>query len=165
MTSSESLESRIGTLDDFATIASCERLAGLLAQGSVPLGDSAMVPGFEALVTFAEADPSEPLATDAPGAVARALLSAFASDNTLAPLVSFALIKHDGQLATKPILAIGVAASMIIFAASTEIKVTLPHVDVHKTVASPELVEQVAAVLRPSLERHPGPLQKPLPKK
>jgi hypothetical protein len=161
MTLNDPLGTRIAALDDLSAIAAAERLADLLARnGDRPAPGSAMEP-FAALIERAHADPNAPLEAADPGAIARGLLAAFSADSDLAPLVEVALEASDDQLASKPILAVGVAASLVIFAASTEIKVKFEHIEIHKTVASPELVERVGGVLRPlSLPRDD---RKPLP--
>jgi hypothetical protein len=149
MTPNDPLQTRILALDDLSAIAATERLAELLAQHGERQAAEAFVEPFTGLIEIAQADPSAPLDVDNPGAIARDLLAAFSADGDFAPLLEVALQARDTQLASKPILAVGVAASLIIFAASTEIKVKFEHVEIHKTVASPELVERIGGVLRP----------------
>jgi hypothetical protein len=144
------LTQRIDSLDDLAATAAAESLAKILATSENAQIPASGLDDFESLINAAKRDPSAPLGGADPGPCARSLLNAYAADKDYAPLVDLSVSRAaDNQLATKPILAVGVAASLIIIAASTDVKIKYEHVEIHKTVASPELVRSAGAVLRP----------------
>ena len=146
----DGLQESIESLSDFQATKALEELARLVSENGANVSggtDDSLVASYR---QAAERDASAPLAVVAPGATARSLLQAFAADTAFAPLVEVALHSADDtQLATKPILAVGVAATLMIVAATTDVKVDVGNVHVHKTTASAELVENLGHVFRP----------------
>lgn len=138
---------RILELDDFSAVRALEVLASMFGDVA-PDGAS---PGLAGLFrAAAEADASAPLQAQDPANVARSLLLAFAEDEAFEEIVAAAVERSaDTQLAAKPILAVGVAASLIIVAATTGMKVDVGPVHIEKTTASPELVTKISEILRP----------------
>src|SRR3954453_17949670 len=104
-------------------------------------------PAFTRLAAEAAGDPSAKLDTELSGRVAETFLLAAARDPDLSPLLAAELDAfRDEKQFVETALAIGLAISMIIVAATTRIEYSDGKLKILKTTASPELVKAAVAI-------------------
>jgi hypothetical protein len=82
-------------------------------------------------------------------ALARGILVELARDETFAPLIDTALASYrDDRMMADVVLALGLAASMVLIAATTELEGEVFGIKFKKGAASPEIVKNLAEIVK-----------------
>jgi hypothetical protein len=148
------IKARIKALSDLDATHAIQRLAEYLAPavttGPTVAGDDVNLALVDAFHRSAQDDASQLIGGTECSSISRDLLTAFAMDPNYRDVVIIALdTTPDDQLLSRPILALGVAATLIILAATTEVRLDIGPLHLHKQTASPKLLEAVANILQP----------------
>jgi hypothetical protein len=141
------LAERIEGLSDYQAVRLLEQCSERVFDGLVTPGDELVLgvadqlresPELGAALGLTPAQRDAPLSEAVSAEVARALLRRLAEDPDLAPLVEKSLDEYrDDELMVGAILATGVAASMVIVAATTQLEAKLGDDVVIKKKAAP----------------------------
>jgi hypothetical protein len=149
------IETRLRALKPIQQVALCQAIVARLYRDSEAVQEAAQAldpalrddPAFARLAAEAAGDPSAKLGAELSGHVAETFLLAAASDPDLSPLLGAELDAfRDEKQFVETALALGLAISMIIVAATTRVKYSDGKVTIDKTTASPGLVKAAMAI-------------------
>ncbi|HEX5006293.1 MAG TPA: hypothetical protein VFV70_04225 [Hyphomonadaceae bacterium] len=149
MEDSERLK-QLAALSPIQQVALCQAILGRLTAepGSIDAAAETLDPAirddpaFLSLVAEARADPAVGLDVTASSELAKTFLFAIAADNDFSSIVETELAEfRDEKQFVVPILALGLAVSMIIIAATTRFEYRGGGFTISKEVATPELVK------------------------
>jgi hypothetical protein len=105
-------------------------------------------PAFLSLVAEARADPAVTLDVNASSELAKTFLFALAADEYFSSIVETELAAfRDEKQAVDPVIALGLAVSMIIIAATTRFEYRRGGLTISKEVATPELVKNAMVMV------------------
>jgi hypothetical protein len=148
---------RIQQLDDHTAIRILEHFAGQVFEGletPVDVMVDGVVPEvkntefFNYALNLTETEQSQPLTTQQSAEVARMLLMYFAPDPVLGPALTLTFNEYkDDQLMVGAILATGVAVSMIIVAATTQLDGQIGGMRIKKGAATPKQIEALSKLI------------------
>ncbi len=149
---SAKLQQQIEQLGDYKAVRLLERFSKLLLEGlETPVSEmmSAVIPEvrdsnfFQKIQALSPEERSRPLTESQSIAIARGLLRYCAQEPALAPSLESVLNNYteNDRLLAGPILATGVAISMVIVASTTRFKARIgDNIVIEKTTANAELV-------------------------
>jgi hypothetical protein len=85
------------------------------------------------------------LDSDQSGMLTRNILTAFANDAQLAPLLvqCWEEIENDDAMFVEAVIALGLVANLTLFLATTNLKVKFKNVDIEKKAADPDIIREV----------------------
>jgi hypothetical protein len=85
------------------------------------------------------------LDSDQSGMLTRNILTAFANDSQLAPLLvqCWEEIENDDAMFVEAVIALGLVANLTLFLATTNLKVKFKNVDIEKKAADPDIIREV----------------------
>lgn len=146
---SEQLYERIQQLDDHTSIRLLEAFSDRVFEGmETPVGEMVnnVIPEvkntafFQQALSLSEAEQSRPLPEQQSAEIARTLLLVFALDPDMAPVLAQTLDDYrDDRLMVGAILATGIAVSMIIVAATTQLEIKTANTKIIKKPLSEDL--------------------------
>lgn len=154
---STKLINQIHRLDDQTAVRVLESFSSKIFDGletPVDVMLDGVVPEVKDLTFFQQAmnlspvEQNRPLSEEQSVEIARGLLMTFAEDPALSPVLSETLDEYsDDQLMVGPILATGVAVSMVIVAATTSLRCNFKNFEIIKDPTTPAQINAIAKLL------------------
>lgn len=147
------IKDRIEKMDDFQVVRFFEYFGEQVFEGStasldqikdgVPEATRAL-PAFQRLENLTEEETERLLDLSQSAGVARGMLLVLADDERFAPVIQAALDSYsDTEMVAEVVLAVGFAVSLVLMAATSELKGNVFGITLKKGAATPEMIRAI----------------------
>jgi hypothetical protein len=147
------IKDRIEKMDDFQVVRFFEYFGQEVIEGSTASLDqiksgvpeaTRTLPGFQRLETLSEEEAERLLDLSQSATVARGMLLVLADDECFAPVIEAALASYsDSEMVAEVVLAVGFAVSLVLMAATSELKGSVFGITLKKRAATPEMIKAI----------------------